>query len=609
MESVNQRWRTLLIALLIGAATLAAFWPVVHNEFIKFDDGFYVTLNPRVSSGLSWSNAGWAFRTGYQSNWHPLTWLSHMLDVQVFGLRPGWHHLVNLLFHAANAVLLFVLLQRMTGAVWRSAFVAAFFALHPLHVESVAWIAERKDVLSTFFFLLTLWAYVRYVDERREQSGEGREGNAPRSTLHAPISYLPSSIFYLLSLVFFALGLMSKPMLVTLPCVLLLLDWWPLQRIRPAAIGPQLITLLREKAPFFCLALASSVVTFLVQEQGRAIKAVLPFAPRVANAVASYLKYLGKIFWPVDLAIFYPHPDLRFPVSAQWPEWQIVAAALLLVALSWWTLRRLKPQPWLSVGWFWYLGTLVPVIGLVQVGNQAMADRYTYIPLIGIFIALVWGTAEACRGHAWAKPVMAGAGVALVTACAWATHSQVKYWRTNFILFQHALAVTANNAVAHYHVGSGYKDQDNYGLALAHFQAAVRADPSYADGYYGLGLTLEHIGQLSQAVEEYRATLRLRPWSVDLHNHLGALLSTLGKRDEAIREFQQTLQLSPDFVEAHYNVGVLLSDRGDFSGAASHFGEVVRLKPDDTEARAQLAAANAHLQRTPQPSQPAPPRP
>jgi protein O-mannosyl-transferase len=608
MQWVNQKWRTWLISLLIAAATLAAFWPVVHNEFIKFDDGFYVTLNPRVSSGLSWSNAGWAFRTGYQSNWHPLTWLSHMSDVQLFGLRPGWHHSVSLLFHSANAVLLFLLLQGMTGALWRSAFVAAFFALHPLHVESVAWIAERKDVLSTFFFLLTLWAYVRYVCERREQSGEGREGNAPRSTLHAPISCLPSSVFYPLSLFFFALGLMSKPMLVTLPFVLLLLDWWPLQRFRPAAIAPQLRNLVREKAPFFILALASSVVTFLVQDRGRAIKAALPFEPRLANAVASYLKYLGKTFWPVDLAVFYPYPDLRLPLSGQWPMWQILAAALLLIAISCWTLRRLTQQPWLGVGWFWYLGTLVPVIGFVQVGNQAMADRYTYIPLIGIFIGIVWGTAAACRGLAWSK-VAAGAGVALVLACAWATRVQVKYWRTNFILFQHALAVTANNAVAHYHVGSGYKDQGKYGLALAQFQAAVRADPSYADGYYGLGLTLERLGRLPQAIEQYQVTLRLRPWLADLHNHLGALLSALGKRDEAIREFQQTLQLNPDFVEAHYNLGALLSDRGDFSGAAAQFAEVVRLKPDDAEARTRLAAANAHLQRSPQPSQLAPPRP
>ncbi len=559
LPAQSKTCQSLVIALL-ALGTLITFWPVLQNDFIKLDDRQYVIENPHVLGGLTWENAKWAFQAGYASNWHPLTWLSHMLDVQIFGVKPGWHHFVNLLLHIVNTVLLFLVLKRMTGAVWRCAIVAALFAVHPLHVESVAWVAERKDVLSTVFFMLTLLAYVQYAEKSKTQNPEFK-------------------LWYAFVLLLFAFGLMSKPMLVTLPFLLLLLDFWPLQRLQPK----NFLRLVLEKIPFLCLAAISSVFTFIAQAKGHNVSVGLPLVSRVANAIASYLKYLGKTIWPADLAVFYPHPDIRYPISNQWPGWEICAAALLLAGVSAFALLRSKRQPWFATGWFWYLGALVPVIGIVQVGGQALADRYTYIPLIGIFICVVWAASDFLAGARFAKPVLATAGVLVIVACAIATHRQVEYWRNNFTLFDHALAVTSDNAVAHYHVGAELEEQGKYELALTHFRAALACDPNYADAYCNMGFTLYALGKKDEALEQYQAAIRLQPWHAQARTSLGALLWMRGRRDEALEQYAEALRLRPDLAQAHLNMGIALRSLGRIPEANAHFADAVRLKPRPVE--------------------------
>jgi tetratricopeptide (TPR) repeat protein len=591
------------LGALLAAVTVAAFWGVLGNDFILCDDPMYVTANAHVLAGLTRDSVVWAFTGTAASNWHPLTWLSHILDVQLFGVAPGWHHLTSLLFHTANTLLLFRLLEGMTGAPWRSAMVAALFAVHPLRVESVAWVAERKDVLSAFFFLLTLMAYARYV-----RGEEGAGGPKPGAcALRA----------YILSVALFALGLMSKPMLVTMPFVLLLLDYWPLGRLGFGVPSPfpapapletwpspptsqaayeqrsqlprRLLALVAEKTPFICLALGSCIVTYLVQHASHSTNSVLPLAPRLANAVASYLKYLGKTIWPARLAVFYPHPDTRYPVSHQWPAWGIAAGVLLLGAISWFALRRIRRQPWLAVGWFWFLGTLVPVIGLVQVGGQAMADRYTYIPLIGIFICVVWSAAEALDRRPAGRVALATAGLAAIAACVAMTQHQVRFWRHDFTLFQHALEVTTDNAMAHFRVGTEMRLRGKYAEAVSHFKAAIEAAPALADGYYGLALTEQLEGRRPEAAESFRAALSLDPWDSRIHNSYGALLWAMDRRPEAEAQYNEALRLDPDFPDALVNLGVALSARGDLDGAIACFTAAARLKPDHTEALTRLA--------------------
>jgi tetratricopeptide (TPR) repeat protein len=569
MNQLNNHRREISICALLALVTLAAFWPVFQNDFIKLDDRQYVIENPHVLGGLTWENAKWAFQSGYASNWHPLTWLSHMLDVQLFGVNPGWHHFVNLLLHIANTVLLFLILKRMTGAVWRCVFVAALFAVHPLHVESVAWVAERKDVLSTFFFMLTLLAYVQYAEQSKTQNSKSR-------------------LWYAFALVLFALGLMSKPMLVTLPFILLLLDFWPLQRLQPQTI----IRLALEKVPFMCLAAISSVLTFLAQAKGHNVSVGLPLDSRLANAIASYLKYLGKTIWPVDLAVFYPHPDIRYPLSNQWPTWQICAAALLLVLVSAFALLRCKRQPWFAVGWFWYLGALVPVIGIVQVGGQALADRYTYIPLIGVFICVVWAVSDFLAGTRFAKPVLATTGMLVIVACAATTHRQVEYWRNDFTLFEHTLAATSDNAVAHYHVGAELEDQGKYELALTHFRAALVCDPAYADAYCNMGYTLYAQGKADEAMKQYQTAIRLQPWHAQARTSLGAILWMRGQRDEALEQYTEALRLRPDLAQAHLNMGIALSTLGRQDEAFNEYAEAFRLAPVLATARYAAALNN-----------------
>ncbi len=452
-EQQRTKKRLLIISLLLIIATFMAFWQVTHCDFINFDDPEYVTDNRHVQDGLTVEGILWAFTTGHAANWHPLTWISHMVDVQLFGLQPGWHHLTNLLFHLANTLLLFLVLNRMTKALWQSAFVAALFALHPLHVESVAWVAERKDVLSTFFWMLTMGMYVSYVAR-------------------------PGLTRYLTLLLCFALGLMAKPMLVTLPFVLLLLDYWPLQRleqkkppqevrkplskdkkrtppvkapVQPVDHWPLIRPLLTEKIPLFVLAVLSSIVTYLVQHHGGAVESLEAFPPsaRVANAFVSYSTYMVKMLWPTNLAVFYPHPRW-------WPLWQVLGSVVLLIAITVLAIRGAKKRPYAAVGWLWYVGTLVPVIGVVQVGSQAMADRYTYIPLVGLFIIVAWAVPELLKKWPYRKEALIVLSALCLLCLFLVTWRQVGYWRNSIALYDHALEVTDANSLIHNNRGTAY---------------------------------------------------------------------------------------------------------------------------------------------------------
>ncbi|HEV2437716.1 MAG TPA: tetratricopeptide repeat protein [Verrucomicrobiae bacterium] len=548
-------WRR-LIGLTLIALTLALYWPVTNHGFINFDDDQYVTGNFHVKAGLSWSGIVWAFQSGYADNWHPLTWISHMLDCQLYGLNPAGHHLTNLLLHIANTVLLFLFLSRTTGTTWRSGFVAALFACHPLHVESVAWVAERKDVLSTFFWLLTLLAYANYAKK-------------------------PGAATYLLTLSMFVLGLMCKPMVVTLPFVLLLLDFWPLNRFSPDAPRPakSIGRLVFEKAPFLLLSLASSTVTFLVQRAGGAVSSLdsVPLPFRIANTAISYLRYVSKTFLPVDLAVFYPPPT-------HWPLGLVIASGLFVLAcsvLSVWLARR---HPYLLVGWFWYLGTLIPVIGLVQVGRQAMADRYMYVPGIGLFMAIVWGSyALLCGGwqRKWLAPAV---GIIALAGCLMATWIQLEYWQNNMTLFFHARAVTANNYVADCHLGEALEEIGQFGKAVAYLEEASRINPNYARGESELGAALASQGKLPEAIVHFQKAVRLRPKDAVLRYNLGTARLNRGQLDEAAAQFSTALQLNPDFAEAHRSLALVLLKQGKTPEALDHFSKSVELNPDDAEA-------------------------
>ena len=636
----GNRRRAVLMGIALAAATLVAFGPILRNGFVNYDDGDYVTTNPEVLSGLSWAGVKWAFTAGHAGNWHPLTWLSHQLDVQLFKLQAWGHHLTSLLLHAANAVLLFLVLRRATRSAaggmspaardWLCAGVAGLFALHPLRVESVAWVAERKDVLSGFFFMLTLGAYVRYAERRREQEGAGRETGGGRRGGFSALGC------YLFALGFFALGLMSKPMLVTVPLVLLLLDYWPLERWReregggaasapgggsPVSLAaPVLTRLLWEKVPFAVLSAASCVVTFLVQRKAGAVHSLetIPLEFRITNALISYVRYAGKLVWPAKLAVFYPAP-------AEWPPLWVALAALGLVGVSVLVVRAARRAPWLAFGWFWYGVMLIPVIGLVQVGQQAMADRYTYLPLIGLCVAGVWSGAELVRRRARAAVALAAAGaVALLAAAGALTWRQAGFWRDSTSLFEHALAVTRENFVAHNNLGVVLLDADQQAAALRHFTEAVRIKSNYPEGlgnlalcrlkegrtdeaeellrrslqkretvetWHNLGRMEEQRGRAAEAEQAYTKALRLRPNHAPSLMALGILLSGQHREEEALRYLQAAVRAAPENADARFNLAFALNNRGEFAGAAAQYAEVCRLHPEDVEARQNLALA------------------
>ena len=587
---------------LLTLVTLVAYWPVTRHQFVTFDDPQYLYHNPHVKAGLTPSALLWAFQSGYAGNWHPLTWISHMVDCQIYGLNPAGHHLTNLLFHLTNTLLLFLLLRRLTGSLWRSAFVAALFAWHPLHVESVAWASERKDVLSTCFFLLTIWAYARYA-EGGEQKSEIRrpkpEGAAraavPGSAFDVGCSMfgvrVPSPIFYLLSLLFFALGLMSKPMLVTLPFVLLLLDFWPLGRLRFSILNSQPSTLwrlLREKLPFFALALAASIVTYLVQRSGGAVSSLelLPIHSRITNALVAYFRYLSLALWPAQLAVVYPYS--RHLAAAS-----VIAAALLLAGASGFFLSRVRRQPYLVVGWLWFLGTLVPTIGLVQVGPQCMADRYTYIPSIGLFLLIVWGLDALLDPWPPKRLCAPAVGTLALAACLACSCRQLTYWQDSETLFRHAIAATTDNYVAHTSLGKALLEQGKPDEAAVHLAKAIRLTPDDPEAHYNLGTVRIFQDRPDQAAACFSEALRLKPDYGAAHRNLGVILISQGKPDEGAAHLAAAVKFKPDDPETHFNFGFALLELNRPREAADQFSRAIRLNPDSPSSHYHLALALA----------------
>jgi tetratricopeptide (TPR) repeat protein len=575
-----------LIAIGLALLTLAVYGQVIGHDFLIFDDTDYVVANPHVRRGLSSSSIAWALTGIHIATWHPLTSLSHLLDLQLFGLHAGAHLLENAALHALNGALLFAVLRRMTGRRWPSALVAALFALHPLHVESVAWVSERKDVLSTLFWMLTLLAY----------DGYARRPNARR---------------YALLVLVFALGLLAKPMLVTMPFVLLLLDWWPLRRLRretgdgglepgrarlaepsraqlgePRPSRLSVSRLILEKVPLLALAAVVSVITLAAQRQAGAVTSLdaLPLGARLANAVVSYATYLIQTVAPFGLAPFYPmRPDL--------PAWEVGGAMLLLLALSAVAGWGARTRPYLAVGWAWYLGTLVPVLGLVKQGEQAMADRFTYIPLIGIFIMLAWGLADLAAARRWPARRLAAAATAALIACTAVTFRQVSRWRDSETLFRHALAVTRDNYLAHLNLGAVFLDSGRNTEALAEFEVALRLRPNLVTALVNAGKARAALGQPEAAAAAYQRALQIDPDSALGHYNYGVLLVSQGRLDDAAAHYEAAVAADPDYAKAHNNLGAVRAEQGRFAAAVVHYRSALALYPDLAPAHLNLAVA------------------
>ncbi len=550
------------LALLLALATFALYLPVAWFGFVVYDDGLYVTDQPIVQAGVTWAGVKWAFTTMAASNWHPLTWLSHMIDCGVFGLNPAGPHVVNALFHAANVALLFTLLLRITNKLWPSAFIAALFAWHPLHVESVAWIAERKDVLSTFFTLLALLNYACYVEESKVQSPKSKK-------------------YFTLSLVTFALGLMAKPMLVTLPCVLLLLDFWPLQRFQISNFKFQtLAKLFAEKIPFFLISAGSCAITFLAQSQ-RGSDAVVsletvPLHYRLKSVPLAYVEYLEKIFWPSKLAIFYPLHE-KIPAAT------VALSVALLVLISLAALWLYRTRPYLFTGWFWFLGTLVPVIGLVQVGSAALADRYSYLPSVGIFIAVTFAACDLAAHLKISKKILAGTAVFILVACVATMENQLQHWRNSVTLFQHALAVTADNDVARDNLGVALEQQGRLAEAAEQYRAAAKLEPDRYQGHHNLANALDRLGHPAEALAEHREAVRLGPDVQFLHHVLGLALVTAGQDDEALKEFSKAAQLDAHYPWPHVEIAKIYLRQNRDTNALDELRAALRIDPDNIE--------------------------
>jgi tetratricopeptide (TPR) repeat protein len=548
------------IALLLAVATFALYLPVAWFSFCVYDDGLYVTEQPIVQNGVTWAGVTWAFTTMAASNWHPLTWLSHMVDCGVFGLNPAGPHLENALLHAANTALLFTLLLRLTKKLWPAAFIAALFAWHPLHVESVAWIAERKDVLSTFFALIALLNYTRYVEFSKVQSPK-------------------SKAYFALSLVTFALGLLAKPMLVTLPCVLLVLDFWPLERFQISNFKFQTVAkLFAEKIPFFLITAAASVVTFLAQAQrgGSAVVslATVPLHYRLKNVPLAYVEYLEKIFWPAKLAVFYPLPD-KIPVAAA------IAAvtALLAITVAAWQLRRTKP--YLLTGWLWFIGMLVPVIGLVQVGGAALADRYSYLPAVGIFIAVTLGASELAARFKISNSVLAGIAISILAACVVTMEMQLRHWRNSVTLFQHALAMTTDNDIVRDNLGVALERESRFAEAAEQYRGAARLEPDRYQGHHHLANMLDRLGRPAEALAEHREAVRLGPEVQFLHHVLGLTLLTAGQTDEAFKEFSEAARLDPHYPWPHIELAKIYLRQNRADDTLNELRTALRIDPDN----------------------------
>ena len=567
MDRNSNKNLSLLICLALILATAAVFYQVCTYDFVHNDDHIYVYENPNIQAGITLKAVEWAFTAaGYAANWHPLTWISHMLDWQLFGNNAGGHHLTNLVLHITNTLLLFLILKQMTSALWQSAFVAALFALHPLHVESVAWVSERKDVLSTFFWLLTMWAYVRYV--RRSKI-----------------------INYLLMAVFLVLGLMSKPMLVTLPFVLLLLDYWPLERF-PAKRS--LSYLLIEKIPLFAIVSASCIVTFIVQKKGGAMSPSENFGLliQLANAFISYLQYIMKMIWPSRLAMFYPHPGENVSIL------YAVISVVLLLAVTILMLRFAKKHQYLVTGWFWYLGTLVPVIGLVQVGNQALADRYSYITLTGLFIIIAWGLPELLAKWPHRKVVLWASSLIVLSVLAVCTYFQQQYWKNTITLCQHALKIAEDNYVARFCLARYLLLQDRFNEAAVECQKYLQIKPKDPDALNIFGVALTRQGKYDEAIKYFTKALQIKPNYAAVHDNIGRIMIFQGNYDEAAVHLAEAIRLDPAYASTHYRLGQVLVREGKINEAIPHFEEAMRLKPDWVEPMNDLAWILAASEKT-----------
>jgi len=566
-----------IICIFLVISTLAVYWQVKDHEFINYDDNRYITGNGHVQAGLTGESIVWAFTTSYASNWHPVTWLSHMLDYELYGDRPKGHLLTNVFLHITNTLLLFMVLFRLTGAIWQSAFVAVLFALHPLNVGSVAWTAERKNVLSTLFWLLTMGAYISYVNK-------------------------PSIKKYGWVALFLALGLMSKPMLVTLPFVLLLLDYWPLRRwnikntngsIEQTTNSAPLSRLILEKIPLFLLVIGSITTTLIVQKMGGAVKSfdVFPLKERFINAFVSYLSYLQKMVWPSNLSIFYPHPEGALPV------WKGVLCGMVLLGITILAVKWIKKAPYFALGWFWYLGTLVPVIGIVQVGAQAMADRYAYVPLIGIFIILAWGISgllEKWDPRKKALPIAAGAVILVLMVGAWV---QAGHWKNSITLFKHAISVTKNQypsfAVAYDNLGYALAKKGDIGEAITHYKTAIKINPNYANTYNNFGALLARQESLKEAITHYKTAIKIAPNFAKAHNNLGHALGEKGDIDAAITHYKTAIKINPNFAIAYVNLGISLGEKGDIGAAITHYKTAIKINPSYAKAYNNLGIAFA----------------
>jgi tetratricopeptide (TPR) repeat protein len=517
------------ICLSLAVLTWLVFGQTLWHDFINYDDPRYVYENTRITGGLSFSGVAWAFTHIHSMNWHPLTTISHMLDCQLYGLNAGWHHFTNVFLHTMAVLLLFIVLQQMTDAFWRSAFVAAVFAIHPLRVESVAWIAERKDVLSGIFFMLTLLAYVYYVR-------------------------LPGSRRYLVIVLAFACGLMSKPMLVTLPFVLLLLDYWPLNRMKG-----QVLKCLLEKLPLIVLSVISSIATLVAQKGAVGYTEELPILERINNAVVSYVLYIWQMLWPVNLAVFYPHPENRLPL------WEIIVSLLLLIGVTAVAIALRKQRPYLITGWLWYLGMLVPVIGLVQVGWQGRADRYTYLPQIGLYIAVAWALTDLTTLWRHQRAILSAAALLTIVVLSWRASVQTWYWRDSETLFKHALAVTKDNDVAENNLGIVYLRQGKLDEAISLLQAAVDLRPDNSPAHENLAKALLQKGQVADALIHYRKLLELQPDNIEVHNIVGTVLIQQGRIRDGVEEWEKVLAIQPDNGNAMSNLAWVLATSPDDS--------------------------------------------
>jgi tetratricopeptide (TPR) repeat protein len=634
----DDRWLVAGICLFLVVVVWVVFGPTLHYEFVNFDDDVYVYENPAVARGMTLPGIIWAFTHIHSGNWHPLTWVSHMVDCQWYGLNPGGHHFTNVLLHTVTVLLVFLVLRRLTKYLWRSAFVAAIFAIHPLRVESVAWVAERKDVLSGFFFLLTLLCYAKAVTSNQCQVA--RTKTAPASTM-SRVTYHESP-FYWLALLFFGLGLMSKPMLVTAPLVLLLLDYWPLGRISESGAqstelknasrnAPSLhystmsmLRLFLEKWPFFGLAAASCVVTIFAQAEGLQPFKNAPLLWRTGNALISYVAYLGQLFWPSGLAVLYPFPANGVRIS----EAVLSLVVLTSITVGAFVLRR--SRPYYLAGWLWYVIMLVPVIGLVQVGAQARADRYTYLPQIGLDVLLTWGVAELSAGWHHRRWLLGGLSTVILAALIYCAQVQISYWRDNESLWTHTLACTADNFAGHNNLGIALLRKDRVDEAITHFQTAMhikpdytkagcnlcnallkigqvdeaiaqcekvlQINPDYPEAHGNLGNALLQKGDVREAIVHYQRALQIKPDDAEIHNNLGGALLKMGSTDEAIAQYQTTLQIKPDNAVAHINLATALLQKGRLDEAIAQYQRALQIKPDDAETCYNLG--NALLQKS-----------